>query len=123
MSDSELSAMNREFGSFYAMAASARGFSVPAATDPQDAGGWVVQAMYLSMGRWHDYRDPLRRVPAPVLVIHGGRDFQTEAESRMYAESFPHARFVAMRDAGHFPFTERPEEFAAITGRFLSEPD
>ena len=122
MSDAELAGMNTEFAKYYETAASARGFTSPAAA-PADAGGWMVQAMYLSMGRWHDYREALHRVTAPVLVIHGARDFQTEAESRIYAASFPHGRLMVLRDAGHFPFIEQPVEFAKAAGDFLRELD
>ena len=123
LSENELAGMNAEFARYYGIAAASRGASLAGAPDKQDAGGWMVQAMYLDMGRWHDYRDSLRKVTAPVLVVHGGRDFQTEAESRAYAEYFPHARFAVIRDAGHFPFTEQPDEFAAVTGAFLRELD
>jgi proline iminopeptidase len=123
LSDAELTALNAEFARYYAAAAAARGFATPAAGNVQGNGGWMVQAMYLSMGRRHDYRAALRRVQAPVLVIHGSRDFQTEAESRAYTRCFPHARFATIPNAGHFPFTDRPEEFAAVTGQFLRELD
>ncbi|HTQ56958.1 MAG TPA: alpha/beta hydrolase [Bryobacteraceae bacterium] len=123
LSETELAAMNREFANYYAEAAAARGIALPSTEAPADAGGWMVQAMYLSMGRWHDYRDALRRVAAPVLVIHGARDFQTAAESRVYAQCFPHARFTIIQSAGHFPFTEQPAEFAGVVGQFLRELD
>lgn len=123
MSEAELAAMNMEFARYYAAAAASRGFTVPPAGQTPDAGGWMVQAMYLSMGRWHDYRDPLRNVRAPVLIIHGARDFQTEAESRTYVQCFPHAHFAVIRNAGHFPFIEQAEEFATATGQFLRELD
>lgn len=111
------------FANYYAAAAAARGITAPHIEETSAAGGWMVQAMYLSIGRRHDYREALRRVNAPVLVIHGARDFQTAAESRVYADCFPHARFVVMQNAGHFPFTEQPQEFAAVTGDFLRELD
>ena len=123
MSESELAAMNTEFARYYRIGAAARAVPLPAGGAGLGAGGWMVQAMYLDMGRWHDYRDPLRKVTAPVLVVHGGGDFQTEAESRAYAECFPHARFAVIPNGGHFPFTEKPDEFAALTGAFLREPD
>ena len=123
LSDSELAALNAEFGRYYGAAAAGRGIAAPSIEDMQGNGGWMVQAMYLSMGRRHDYRGALRRVLAPVLVIHGERDFQTQAESRAYAQCFPHARFAVIQNAGHFPFTDQPEEFAAVTGQFLRELD
>ena len=121
MSEAELAAMNVEFARYYETAAAAHGMTLPSMADTQDAGGWMVQAMYLSMGRWHDYREALRKVTAPVLVIHGARDLQTEAESRAYAQCFPHARFVVIPDAGHFPFAGQPDEFASAAGQFLRE--
>ena len=123
LSDSELAALNAEFGRYYGAAAATRGIAAPSIEDMHGNGGWMVQAMYLSMGRRHDYRDALRRVQAPVLVIHGARDFQTEAESRAYSRCFPHARFAVIQNAGHFPFTDQPEEFVAVTGQFLRELD
>jgi proline iminopeptidase len=85
-------------------------------------GGWGVQAIYLSMGRRHDYRDALRVVEAPVLVVHGSDDvFQSEGASRAYADSFPNAEFRMVEDAGHFPFHSQPDAFAQIVGEFLGE--
>ena len=34
----------------------------------------MVQAMYFSMGRRHDFRGALKNAGAPVLVIHGAKD-------------------------------------------------
>jgi pimeloyl-ACP methyl ester carboxylesterase len=85
------------------------------------SGGWMVWAMYLSMGTRHDYRDALKDIRAPVLVIHGANDLQTEKASRTYVDAFSNARFHVIEDATHFSFYERPEEFAAVVGEFLSE--
>jgi pimeloyl-ACP methyl ester carboxylesterase len=87
----------------------------------RDNGGWMVHGMYFAMGRQHDYRDALKKVNAPVLVIHGERDFQPEAASRLYAETFPNGRLVIIKDASHFPFIEQPREFATVVAKFLSE--
>ena len=82
--------------------------------------GWGVQAIYVSMGRRHDYRSALKEVEAPVLVLHGAKDLQSEAVSRTYADALPNARFKVL-DSAHFAFYERPEEFAAVVGGFLGE--
>jgi pimeloyl-ACP methyl ester carboxylesterase len=60
-------------------------------------------------------------VHAPALVIHGRRDFHTQAESRACTQYLPHARFTAIANAGHFPFTDCPEEFASAAAEFLRE--
>lgn len=126
-SDAELAALNTEFAKYYAVAASAKGYGVPKESQPVSmgnppvgSGGWMVQAMYLSMGLSHDYRSTLKPVRAPALVLHGEKDLQPEKASRIYAEAFPNAEFRVIKDAGHFPFSEQPEEFFRLVGEFLA---
>lgn len=112
-SEAELVALNNEFGQYYSLVA-------PVASVPQGkAGGWMVQAMYFSMGQQHDYRKALTTVTAPVLVIHGADDLQSEAVSRIYSDTFPNARFEVVQGATHFPFEEQPQQFAEVVGEFL----
>jgi proline iminopeptidase len=119
--EADLAALNREFSPYYEAALEAKGFSVPPSNAPGENGGWMVQAMYMSMGQRHDYRAALKPVNAPVLVIHGDRDLQPEKASRMYAQTFPNAEFKVISNASHFAFSEQPEEFAAAVGAFLSK--
>jgi proline iminopeptidase len=114
-SEADLVALNEGFGKYYAVVFEA---SIPEQGRP---GGWMVWAMYLSMGTRHDYRDALKDVTAPVLVIHGADDLQPEKASRAYVDAFPNARFHVIEDATHFPFYEQRQEFSAVTGEFLSE--
>jgi proline iminopeptidase len=114
-SETDLMALNAEFGNYYAAVA-----PVPQ-TGQGQAGGWMVQAMYFSMGQQHDYRAALKNVAAPVLVIHGAGDLQPEKASRMVAEAFPNAQFRVIDNAAHFPFLTRPEAFASTLEEFLSE--
>ncbi len=114
-SEAELVATNKEFAKYYEAATEN---SIP---EQGKTGGWMVFGMYVSMGTRHDYRDALKEVTAPVLVIHGADDLQPEEASRSYVEAFPSARFQVIPNAAHFPFYERPGEFAAVTGEFLSE--
>jgi proline iminopeptidase len=120
-SEAELQALNAEFGKYYLAAAAARKFSLPAGEDLRDNGGWMVQAVYFGMGRRHDYRAALKDVRAPALVIHGARDLQPEPASRAVAGCFSNARVAVIQEAGHFPFSDRPEPFAAAVGKFLSD--
>ncbi len=39
--------------------------------------------------------------------------------SRVYVTAFPNARLQVIAGAGHFPFYEQPEAFAAVVGEFL----
>ncbi|MBN1834111.1 MAG: alpha/beta hydrolase [Deltaproteobacteria bacterium] len=84
-------------------------------------GGWMVFGMYFSMGTAHDYRQALKVVRAPVLVIHGDDDFQEVDVERMYANSLPNARLETLKSATHFMYEEKPEEFSKMVGAFLQD--
>ncbi|MEW6405964.1 MAG: alpha/beta hydrolase [Chloroflexota bacterium] len=114
-SDADLVAMNEQFGQYYGQVA-----DIPAQMPPQGRpGGWMVWGMYMSMGQRHDYRAALEQVTAPVLVLHGADDLQSEAATRMYADAFPNAEFAVIQNAGHFSFEEQPDAFASIVKSFL----
>jgi pimeloyl-ACP methyl ester carboxylesterase len=80
----------------------------------------MTWGMYVSMGQRHDYRDALKNVTAPVLVIHGADDLQSESASRLYADTFPNAEFSVIENVGHFSFEEQPEQFADTVEKFLA---
>jgi proline iminopeptidase len=119
-SETDLAALNAEFERYYTVAARQKGYAVPVESQPSAGGGWMVHAMYMSMGLRHDYRSALEPVQAPVLVIHGENDLQPEKASRMYAEAFPNAQFQVIKNAGHFSFSDQPDAFARVVGEFLS---
>lgn len=114
-SEADLVATSELFGEYYVAVMDT---PVP---QPGELGGWMVWAMYVSMGQRHDYRPALKSVTAPVLVIYGSEDLQTEAATREYADLFPNAEFVTIEDASHFAFEEQPEQFAAVVGGFLKD--
>lgn len=116
-SDADLVAMNEQFGKYYLQI-----MDVDAATQwPEQGrpGGWMVWAGYVSMGQRHDYRAALREVTAPVLVIHGAEDLQSEAATRLYVDAFPNAEFAVIENAAHSSFEDQPAQFAAIVKSFL----
>jgi proline iminopeptidase len=119
-SEKDLAALNNQFAVYYAQAAKIQGYAVPATTNPALTGGWMVQGMYLSMGQHHDYRPALKQVTAPVLVLHGEKDIQPAQASQAYANLFPHAQFVLIPQAGHFPFDDQPAEFSKAVSSFLN---
>ena len=118
--ETELASLNARLGKYYRIAAKARGFMVPEDDDPYAQGGWMVEAMYFSMGKRHDYRRALRSVQAPVLVVHGENDIQPERASRTYSDAFPDSQFRTIAGAGHFPFLDQPVKFSKVTGEFLA---
>jgi proline iminopeptidase len=116
-SDAELVAMNEQFGKYYLQAVKT---PVPTTLPGQGKpGGWMVWAGYISMGQRHDYRPALQKVSAPVLVVHGADDLQSEAASRLYSDAFPNSQFVTIENASHFSFEEQADQFASIVKTFL----
>ncbi len=126
-SEAELAKLNLRLADYF-RAASGDLPREQQAAEVTDNGGWMVQALYFSMGRRHDYRPLLRQVMAPVLVIHGQDDLLPTLASLRYVESFPKARLHLMGTgsadgsrAGHFLFRDRPDAFANAVERFLGE--
>jgi len=117
--ESQLTAFNAELGQYFSLAAKVARFEVPP-VDPSAVGGFAVQAAYLGLGARHDWRDLMQEVTVPVLVVHGARDLTPEVASRDFASAFPHARFELMKESGHFPFVDAPEDFAKLVGPFLA---
>jgi proline iminopeptidase len=119
-SEDDLVALNEKFGEYYIGIMVSDLETVESGLPEQGRpGGWMVWAQYVSMGQRHDYRSALANVDAPVLVIHGEDDLQSEATSRIYAEAFPNTEFIIIQDASHFSFEEQPELFAHIVAEFL----
>lgn len=117
----ELAELNRELLPFLAEAAQKRGWTIPVdSLAAGDNAGWMVHATYFSMGRSHNFAGALAKVRAPVLIVHGGQDIQSERASRRYQSYFPQARFEVIAGAGHFPFSgETSAAFSALAASFL----
>ena len=122
-SEADLARENRRLAEYF-LAASGRAGEKGQPGVPEDNGGWVVQALYFSMGKRHDYRPALKQVTARALVIHGERDVIPERVSRMYADCLPNSRLHVMKGdrggSGHFPLSEQPAAFATVVSDFLA---
>lgn len=116
--EEDLVKMNQEFGEFYVQVMGE--VSHEELPEQGRPGGWMVWAQYLSMGQRHDYRPALGKVSAPVLVIHGADDLQSEAASRLYAEALPNSEFRVIEHASHFSFEQQPEIFMQMIKEFLT---
>lgn len=64
----------------------------------------------------------LAQIKCPVLMISGDNDAIWPAECLSeLVDAFPDARQEIIKSCGHSPYFERPEEFNAIVGEFLSK--
>ena len=65
-------------------------------------------------------RQRLHRVTAPTLIVWGEDDrIVSPTYGRAFAESIPGARFVEVRNAGHYPYRENIEGFLPEVVSFL----
>jgi proline iminopeptidase len=56
----------------------------------------------------YDLLPRLATVAIPTLVIYGDHDFIPEQTAAHIAHAIPKARYVTMKDCGHFPYLECP---------------
>ena len=118
-SERELSKLNAEFGKYYRVALKSKGGTPPEVDQTGAIGGWMVHAMYFSMGKTHDYREALGKIDAPVLVTHGEKDIMPLKSSQLYADLLPNSRLEIIKGASHFAFNEQPKEFSKVVRDFL----
>lgn len=71
----------------------------------------------------YDWRDRIRALDRPTLVIHGERDALPRQTAEELVDLLPRATLRTIPEAGHMPFWERPETFFPIVAGFLDEPD
>jgi pimeloyl-ACP methyl ester carboxylesterase len=65
-------------------------------------------------------RQRLGRISVPTLVLWGESDrVVTPDYGRAFARAIPGSVFETIPAAGHYPYLEQPEEFAAVVSAFL----
>ncbi|HVZ78338.1 MAG TPA: alpha/beta hydrolase [Gemmatimonadaceae bacterium] len=68
----------------------------------------------------YDWRDRVRTIAAPTLLLHGDGDALAVDTARDNLALIPRARLEVMPQCGHFPFWEAPEPFFAAIESFLA---
>lgn len=75
-------------------------------------------------GAWHALAaraDEILGLRTPALVLAGAMDVITPPSGvRQLAETLPNADYVVLDDAGHFPWVDAPQPFAAAVESFLA---
>ena len=67
----------------------------------------------------YDWRDELRNISVPMLVIHGELDPLPVETSKQLLSAVPTATHVVIPAAGHMPFWEAPDVFFPTVESFL----
>jgi pimeloyl-ACP methyl ester carboxylesterase len=63
---------------------------------------------------WAKARDQYARIGAPVTLIYGDDDWSRIPERERTRDLIPGARFITLKDTGHFSAVENPREVAQI---------
>ena len=83
------------------------------------AEGWIGGAHAIA---GTDFYQTTATLTLPTLAIAGALDGTTPPDLvRETADLVRGSRFALIRGAGHIPFAEKPAEYAAILGQFLTE--
>ncbi|MEM9919757.1 MAG: alpha/beta hydrolase [Bacteroidota bacterium] len=71
--------------------------------------------------QYYNLHGDLDLVKVPVLLLYG--DYESTAlESRAVLKaSFTNSEYVEIKDAGHFPFIEKPAEFLTVVKQFMAK--
>jgi proline iminopeptidase len=69
----------------------------------------------------YDWRDLMRGLRVPTIVIHGEADLLPASVAEETAGTIEGARLLLIPGAGHMPFWEAPEHFFGAVDAFLSE--
>lgn len=71
-----------------------------------------------SLGEW-DWRDSLRGLEAPTLIMHGSLDPIPLAGAQEWTRSLPDARLLLLEGVGHFLYLEAPDRFFPAVREFV----
>jgi pimeloyl-ACP methyl ester carboxylesterase len=68
-----------------------------------------------------DVRERIQTLKPPLLLIRGADDpnLSPEYEQEIH-QALPDSQYLKLKNAGHFPFAERPEEVNRAIDKFLA---
>lgn len=74
--------------------------------------------------RGHDLKDRVAGIKAPTLILAGEEDILIPPKySRILREKIEHSTLVTLKNCGHVPPLEKPDEFNSIVMNFLKDHD
>ncbi len=121
-SDAELAELHTKLGEYLL---EALGHELTDLDSAPPVGGWVVFALYFSIGRAQDYRPALNEITAPTLIIQGADDDIAIAGTNTY-KPIKGSRYALIdrespeQQAGHFVF-DNSEIFGKLIEEFFAE--
>ena len=83
--------------------------------------GATIAAHGAAVGAFELY-ERLPSISAPTLIVHGTRDpIIPVGNGEILAGRIPDSEYVELKDVGHLPATERPQEIAELVLRFAHQ--
>lgn len=67
----------------------------------------------------YDLRNYLNKLNIPTLIVHTDKDPIPLWTAQEIYSSIPHSKFIVIKDCGHFPYAEKPDELFSGMYRFL----
>lgn len=80
---------------------------------------YVDRYTLASLGEW-DWRNALRNMEAPALIIHGTEDPIPFRAAQEWSSTLPNSRLLMLEGIGHFPYLEAPARFFPSVTRFVT---
>jgi pimeloyl-ACP methyl ester carboxylesterase len=74
----------------------------------------VARAIYRNLESMIAARDRYADISVPVTLVYGDHDWSRPSDRQANIESVPGARYILLRDTGHFAALEAPHEVARI---------
>jgi pimeloyl-ACP methyl ester carboxylesterase len=74
----------------------------------------VARAIYRNLDSLITARDRYAGINVPVTLVYGDHDWSRPSDRQANIDSVPGARYVELRDTGHFTALEAPHEVARI---------
>jgi pimeloyl-ACP methyl ester carboxylesterase len=79
----------------------------------------LMQRIFASFNGTWDFRERVRKVSAPTLVVHGREDTVLPNAARLWGTLIEDARVLWLNGVGHFPWLEDPDAFFPAVDAFL----
>lgn len=113
--ESEMASLNAGMTRFYALSAGLE--PEAAAGESELIGGFMMQAVFFSMGKKHDWLKAMGRIACPAVLVSGDLDLSAKADLRQY-EAIPGIFFKEIKGGDHF-ITQDPAGLAPALAEVL----
>jgi len=68
-----------------------------------------------------DITGQLKRIIAPTLIICGDQEPALHIAAPVYKENIADSKVIVIKQSGHFPFIEQPDDFIEVVSQFWKE--